>query len=55
MSTLHDMTEAEEENALIDDSGARGTGPDKMDGDWTERETGAKPPSNSSTTAEWWD
>ena len=45
------MTEAEEENALIGDSGARGTGPDKLDGEWAEGETRAKPSSHSSTTA----
>ena len=51
MESGSNKTEAEEENAPIDDSGAGGTRPVNMDWDWGKGETGAKPSSHSSTTA----
>ena len=51
MKSGSDKTEAEEENAPIDDPGAGGTRPVNMDWDWGEGEMGAKPSSHSSTTA----
>ncbi|KAK2568667.1 hypothetical protein P5673_006629 [Acropora cervicornis] len=51
MESGSDKTEAEEENAPIDGSGAGGTRPVNMDWDWGEGETGAQPSSHNSTTA----
>ena len=43
MKSGSNKTEAEEENAPIDGSGAGGTRPVNMDYDWGEGETGVKP------------
>ena len=51
MESGSDITEAEQENAPMNDSGAGGARPVKMDWDWEEGGTGAKPSSQSSTVA----
>ena len=47
MKSGSNKTEAEEENAPLDGSGAGGTRPVNMDWDWGEEERGVKPSSNN--------